>query len=86
MIKSQPQILDDCPCPEFDCTRLEEPISESCQDPTTNPNAVFCSELADKHLYECTLGCDSRDCTDNCITQFNKDLDNCPCGENCQGF
>ena len=42
--------LDDCPCPSFDCTLLDEPVAETCQDPAQNTNATQCSEQCYKLL------------------------------------
>ena len=35
----------DCPCPDFDCALVEQPIDESCEDPETNPDLVMVSQF-----------------------------------------
>ena len=75
-------ISDGCPCPEFDCSILDE-LSESCSDLQSNENYQICYENEKRKLNECLDGCNDSICQKICSVTFHSALENCPCGSNC---
>ena len=71
-----------CPCPEFDCDLLD-PYAESCLDPLTNPNFLFCKNEARESAIACEEACLTPTCISDCWSGYTEDLKNCPCEETC---
>ena len=38
-----------------------------------------------EELVACNEACNGYKCLNDCLEQFEEDIQDCPCGENCQG-
>ena len=74
--------LAGCPCPDFDCSLLNE-LAESCLDLTENENYQFCFEEQRNLLNECLNSCKVMDCNFECNEKFAVNIQKCPCGQEC---
>ena len=74
--------LAGCPCPDFDCSLLNE-LGESCLDLTENENYQFCFEEQRNLLFKCLNNCKVMDCNIECNEKFAVDIQKCSCGQKC---
>ena len=58
---------------------------EKCGDQTSNPDYAKCEEYMKANYTSCINICPPGDstCLAACVEQYNENLNNCPCNENC---
>ena len=49
------------------------------------PHVQRCVDMKGEELVACNEGCDGQKCLKDCLEQFEEDIQDCPCGDTCQG-
>jgi hypothetical protein len=79
--------VEKCPCSETypnGCAGNDHSIC-TCKNPEQdNPNFIRCVAEANENFVDCNSRCGAdKDCFTNCHAVFDREIDDCPCMENC---